>query len=452
MNGLKFSVTNIQDTYVEITCFGLLVQTNAFQDILNLARRLSNCGVYAAILDLNGLRNVDAAGATAVMSMLQNFRDLKIVFVCKNRRIVNFFKSLSLGNHLPLYHCRAEALKSPEIRKILLRYTDVFVMPAEVSSPLSQLSSNGSTAMLDIFGKPMIDRLLDELEAHGIRNVNLPVRSGADPIIDHFQRRPRKHQTITYFHVSEWKQVAGVGHSYNTNYLQVYENCILPNRVLARRQAVSHPGKNNFEKDRAFRVLHSVDRLPLNPHDGSTQDPSCGLRYSYDQCHENIHLSPRGDNARTCGGEADFRCEMNDSELAKARPLHTVSQYFALLNELSEQQIYHSEFNQIEEFLWVGQNVELGKRLDNDGPLYVGDNTEVGNNCSFVGVNFLSQDIRVGNYVAIQNSAVGPSTTISDRDFVVNQIAFRSGRYFHQTRTSVSSSHPDQDFRKLSAV
>ena len=113
---------------------------------------------------------------------------------------------------------------------------------------------------------------------------------------------------------------------------------------------------------------------------------------------------------------------------------------------------YHSEFNQIEEFLWIGQNVELGKRLDNDGPLYVGDNTEVGNNCSFVGVNFLSQDIRVGNYVAIQNSAVGPSTTISDRDFVVNQVAFRSNRYFHQTRTSVSSSHPDQDFRKLSAV
>ena len=132
--------------------------------------------------------------------------------------------------------------------------------------------------------------------------------------------------------------------------------------------------------------------------------------------------------------------------------ISTVHNYFQRLKVLAEVGKYNHEFSQIEEELFVGVNVQIGKNFESFGSTYICSNSVVAGNCSVIGTSILSEACRLETGTVLQDSLLTPGTSVKEGDFLTSLIASNFARSFHTkgagASTSSDNSHKITELRQ----
>lgn len=154
-------------------------------------------GTRAVLLDLIRVPALTDTGLTTVLELGKTWQTGlgrlpgRMVFgICGlNRADWARFSDLGLARHLPLYPTRAAALLAPEFRRQSLAGTKAVVLSPPPDTRLAPMTRDRSLAMLDVLGRPLVDRVVSHLQRHGIRDIILGPAPFGRPIADHFSGR-----------------------------------------------------------------------------------------------------------------------------------------------------------------------------------------------------------------------------------------------------------------------
>lgn len=144
----------------------------------------------AVLVDLSSVLRISACGIAALLEFYSDHKgQYDIAFSGLRPTPQKKLDSFGLTRVLPMYGDRDQALATSTFRQHKLSGTRAVVLCAGKGTRMAPLSWDTPKPMLDMLGKPVLERILDHLSSFGLRDIALNPGYHGDQIIQHFQAR-----------------------------------------------------------------------------------------------------------------------------------------------------------------------------------------------------------------------------------------------------------------------
>ncbi|PYE85994.1 sugar phosphate nucleotidyltransferase [Pseudoroseicyclus aestuarii] len=149
-------------------------------------------GVEAAIVDLGGCAGTGYTGIAALMELYTTYSErMRLVFAgleAEGRRALD---RAGLTGILPLFDSAAQAAAAPEMQRHALSGTTAILLCAGRGKRMRPLSDETPKPMIDLLGRPMLERMLAHLAGFGIGDTIVNTAHRGDVIRTHFRESGR---------------------------------------------------------------------------------------------------------------------------------------------------------------------------------------------------------------------------------------------------------------------
>lgn len=141
----------------------------------------------SVLIDLTKVRSLTAAGLAVLYEGYAQYCDaMSVGFFGASSRAIATIARCGLETVLPLYSDMDAALKEPVFQKYRLQGTKAVVLCAGKGTRMAPLSQDNPKPMLDFFGKPVLEHILDHLSSFGVRDILLNPGHLGDQLHKHF--------------------------------------------------------------------------------------------------------------------------------------------------------------------------------------------------------------------------------------------------------------------------
>jgi UDP-N-acetylglucosamine diphosphorylase/glucosamine-1-phosphate N-acetyltransferase len=319
------------------------------------------------------------------------------------------------------------------------------ILAAGEGTRMRPLTENRPKVMLPIANKPMLEYIIGELNAAGIKDITLIVGYKKEAVMEYFGNGSRFGVRIDYI-VQELQM--GTGHAFGMASSRIFDDRFLALNgdiivsadhigKLMRRKEVAVIAVKKVADPRAYgvievdnaRVTRIVEKSPEPP----TDLANAGI-YLFSPlifvAIENTKVSPRGeievtdalqyliDNGKQVGFEL-----MEEEWLDVGKPWDLLS-----ANELALKTIKGRIDGVVEPLATLKGDVRVGKGtvVRNGayivGPVVIGQDCDIGPNCFIRAYTSIGNRVHIGNAVEVKNSIVMDDTKIGHLSYVGDSI------------------------------
>jgi mannose-1-phosphate guanylyltransferase len=167
---------------------GGLVRSSDLHGLGDSCRQLAAQGRRCILIDLGASGRVNMAGLAALVELAALNAELHLAYCALPAPALRKLKASGLDRGLALFDTAEEALASPEFRRNSLRNARAVLLCAGRGSRIAPLSDVTPKPMLDIAGRPVLDRIMAHLGSFGIRDILLNPGHLGPQITGHFQQ------------------------------------------------------------------------------------------------------------------------------------------------------------------------------------------------------------------------------------------------------------------------
>ncbi len=138
------------------------------------------------LLDLTQVSATDAGALAVLYEVVSRSRATSALFGAKGK-LARQFGQFGLDKVLPLAPSESTALALPEIRARQMSGLRTVILSSDHSSAMRGFHGLAPIALLDVLGAPLLDRIMADLTACGIRDLVLTPGHGGDRLIERYR-------------------------------------------------------------------------------------------------------------------------------------------------------------------------------------------------------------------------------------------------------------------------
>ncbi len=174
------------------------LEADLFGPLTEISARLSLQGKRAILIDFSRVRRVTYGGLAGLVELMAINKSICFGFCALGQQVLQLVDRVSLRPGLPIYPSVDAALSDIAIRRFRLRGVRAVVLCAGRGSRIAPLSEIYPKPMLDILGRPVVERIVRHLETFGIRDFALNPGHLGQQIIDHFRQGPSDTRSLLF--------------------------------------------------------------------------------------------------------------------------------------------------------------------------------------------------------------------------------------------------------------
>ena len=184
---------------------GDLATGKATQAICQQIATLRFAGYDAIALDLTDATSKGYTGAFTLIETVTREAKSKVAIFGAPKTLTSKLDSSGLARFLNIHADRASALRSVYDPRQSLVGTTAVILAAGNGTRMGPLSNVTPKPLLDVLGKPVLERLMDHLTKFGISNILLNPGHKADQIPAYFKAHPNGQYRVSYFPEGHWR-------------------------------------------------------------------------------------------------------------------------------------------------------------------------------------------------------------------------------------------------------
>ncbi len=146
------------------------VRSDALEPLTRICRGIGAQGKRAVVLDMSRAGRIPASGLAALVELMALHPTLHFGFCGFPARTLRNLERLGLERAMPVHPSVGAALSAPEFAALKLAGTQAVLLCAENRAPCPHLPEHTPTALLDVLGKPVLQRAIDRLRGFGVRD------------------------------------------------------------------------------------------------------------------------------------------------------------------------------------------------------------------------------------------------------------------------------------------
>ena len=376
---------------------------------------LAKQGKKGVLLDLGGVKRISAGGLAAMVELTSICRDIEIGYCRAPKKLDHLIESLGLYRGLQLFADVDTALRSNPFRS--LRLAGVQGVVFNDARPRGLLDRAGPYSLLDVLGKPLLQRVFEQLGSVGCRQVFANVPEGFEDAPVYFSVQGDSQQC--QFFVRDGRYFNGAGTFLDT---LKNEHFVLSNTCMVLR---------------GDRISDADLSLLYERH----QDSGADITFWGDSSwHTGGNLADRTvcEVGFMAEGACLEKCERLKTvqdfyKMAVARKLRveicdpirefvagSSQEYFSMLPALLDDPFPDvvPVARNVGDNIWLGDRVQIPKANTEKGPVYIAQGAMVSPQAKLIGPAFVGRGAKIGATSVVRNSSVFPGAVVPDSNLV----------------------------------
>ena len=434
-------------------------------------KALRDAGFGAVALDLTHTTCRGFAAAFALVEIATREAMTKLAIFGVSQSLLDALSSTGMLRFLNIQAEEATALASISSKSEALTGTKAVILCAGNGTRMSPLSSIYPKPMLDVLGKPVLERLINHLSTFGVRDILLNPGHLGQQIPDHFETCPDTMPQIQYFPEGDWVEGTWVadpaGSASTLAKLNGKYRAITNDVIVMCGDALTDIDLNAMMKqhrDTGAKVTIAAKHVPndlvsrygiivadQNNQVTSFQEKPSAVEAKSNLANVGIYIvSSECLNALPSSSGLDIAQDLLAGILGRGEPIGVFCadfqwqdigcgrDYFDVLAHcLSQQENNWSPIGkQLRPGLWVHETAMVSPKAEIEGPCYVGANSQVAASVRIQGTTVVGADCIIDDQAFIRSSIILNNTHVGQGVNIVDAIASGSWATKHRLATN----------------